>query len=84
MATEVGIDNLKHKVDLLIEAYQTRLSENKLLRKENELLKQQVEELRSAQGQTNGVDSSRNKDQVRYRIDELVKEVDKCIEILKK
>ncbi|UTW60930.1 hypothetical protein KFE98_12955 [bacterium SCSIO 12741] len=83
MATEAGIGNLKQKVDLLIEAYQTRLSENKLLRKENELLKQQIEELRGGQMAPSGVDSN-HKDRVRYRIDELVKEVDKCIEILKK
>jgi cell shape-determining protein MreC len=75
----LSIEELKEKVERLIAAYERKSSENTQLIKENKSLKEQLAE--QTQVALNGV-ASENGD-LKHRIDGLISEVDKCLDLLK-
>ncbi len=77
MATN-SVEEIKQKVDRLIDAYQSNLKELEELRAENS-------KLRNTLSQNNSTDTdSFEKEQLRKKVDALISEVDKCVKIMAK
>jgi septin family protein len=94
MAIEKGIQNLKSKTEELVYEYrklklqrQKLLEENMLLRKNLETNKKTLETLENKQKVT-GIakvirGEKKNTTELKAKIDEVIKEVDKCIDLIK-
>lgn len=82
MATSKSVETLNNKVDQLIAAFVAQTSDIRKLQSENESLRNEIVELRKnrAEEMTKSV-SSGNK-VLSERIERLMKEVDKCMELL--
>lgn len=77
MATN-SVEEIKQKVDRLIDAYQSNLKELEELRAENS-------KLRNTLSQNNSTETdSFEKEQLRKKVDALISEVDKCVKIMAK
>ncbi|MCB0481944.1 MAG: hypothetical protein KDC83_10970 [Flavobacteriales bacterium] len=84
MATSKSVETLHSKVDQLITAFDAQLSDIETLREENQLLKLEIEKLQNARSKELENSSAANKEYLTKRIDVLVKEVDKCMELLER
>lgn len=84
MAISESVESLNDKVDQLIVAYKQQLSNNRVLIEKNEALQKELKELKENSVPVNESASDHEREQLKSRIDELVTEVDRCMELLDK
>lgn len=77
MTTTIKVENIKEKVNRLIDAYSNVKSENEKLRVENERLRNTLESKEEPVGL-----SFSESEELKKKIDKLVVEVDKCVDLI--
>jgi cell shape-determining protein MreC len=77
-----SVERVKNKVEKLIAAYQSQLTQSERLQVENESLKMQIRDLESKIQNTQMV--SEDNEELKQKVNKLIKEVDSCIEMISK
>ena len=82
MATSKSVETLNNKVDQLIAAFGAQKSDIEQLQSENERLKNELHMLKDRSNVEEEIKVSVDKENLNHRIDLLMKEVEKCLEML--
>ena len=82
MATSKSVETLNNKVDQLIAAFGAQTSDIRKLQSENESLRNEIVELRKNRTEEMTKSVSSGNKVLNERIERLMKEVDKCMELL--